>query len=506
MPVLEALGNVALDECNLVHNVSKLSLFDFMMEFWGEVATEDFTPNWHVKFLCDSIQEEMMLVLKREKKRYDYIIINIPPVCLKSTIFMMMLNAWFWAWKPSGNFIGCSYEASLAVEHSRKTRILVKSSKYRAVYPDVQIATDLDSKGTFGTTKGGARYSCGTKANVTGRHGDIVGVDDPLNPRAARSEADTLAVKQFILEALPNRKRLISIVPTIIVMQRLAEDDPTGMLLEMARNKPDVRIKHICLPAEYRDWVRPAYLKRMYIKNDGLLDPIRLDRDTLQSMKASGEYFYAGQYLQSPIPDGGSMFNTQKIHRNVSPPDVTNPKKWIKQVRYWDKASTQDDGCWTSGVRIGKDLDANWWVIHDERGQWEPYTREKNIRRVAEIDGHHVIQAIEEEGGSSGKDSSQNTIRRLAGYRVVTDRPTGDKVTRADPFATQVNGGNVYLAPEGTIPALSDPWHMVYLHVLKYFPHGKIKDDVDASSGAFKILTQPLRRIGVGWGKKRKRS
>jgi predicted phage terminase large subunit-like protein len=123
------------------------------------------------------------------------------------------------------------------------------------------------------------------------------------------------------------------------------------------------------------------------------------------------------------------------------------------------------------------------------RGQWDAYDRERIIRLTAEADGRPVEIGIEQEPGSGGLESAQNTVRNLAGFTVFKDRPTGDKATRADPFVVQVNGGNVRM--------LKGEWNRDYLNELLYWPNSKYKDQVDASSGAFLRLCQVKRRIGA---------
>jgi phage terminase large subunit-like protein len=60
--------------------------------------------------------------------------------------------------------------------------------------------------------------------------------------------------------------------------------------------------------------------------------------------------------------------------------------------------------------------------------------------------------AVEVEPGSGGKESAEATARNLAGYTVVLDKVTGDKVTRADPFAAQCQAGNVGLVAGLWVP------------------------------------------------------
>ena len=91
-----------------------------------------------------------------------------------------------------------------------------------------------------------------------------------------------------------------------------------------------------------------------------------------------------------------------------------------------------------------------------------------------------MTDAAEQEPGSSGVESAQNTTRSLAGYDVRFERVTGDKLTRAMPLAAQAEAGNVDM--------LAGPWNAAFLDELCMFPNGRNDDQVDGSSGAFAKL------------------
>jgi predicted phage terminase large subunit-like protein len=61
-------------------------------------------------------------------------------------------------------------------------------------------------------------------------------------------------------------------------------------------------------------------------------------------------------------------------------------------------------------------------------------------------------------------------------------------VQRADPFSYQVNAGNVRMV-EGD-------WNYDCIRELRLFPRWKFKDQVDAISGAFNMLTAGRIRVG----------
>jgi predicted phage terminase large subunit-like protein len=70
--------------------------------------------------------------------------------------------------------------------------------------------------------------------------------------------------------------------------------------------------------------------------------------------------------------------------------------------------------------------------------------------------------------------------KRLQGVNFVFSRETGDKATRAEPFAAQVNVGNVRM--------VKAPWNDALLNEFRVFPYGRHDDIVDACSRAYNEL------------------
>lgn len=167
------------------------------------------------------------------------------------------------------------------------------------------------------------------------------------------------------------------------------------------------------------------------------------------------------------------------------------------KVRYWDLAASQDSGDWTAGVRMSS-LAGIYYVEHVIRGQWSAHHRNKIIQQIAAFDGVHVMIWVPQDPGSGGKEAAEILLRELAGYIIRAEPVTGDKLSRAGPFAAQAEAGNVKL--------VRGQWNEDYLAELHGFPDGGHDDQVDASSGAFNKLAlgagQPrelrLTPLGVG--------
>lgn len=460
----------------LIASVCRDSFADFVKRFWKVVVPEDPVWNWHIPYICDEMQgvaERVFLGLPREND----VIVNVSPGSSKSTIASIMFTPWVWTRMPHARIIGASYAYPLALDLSRKCRDVVRSDLYRACFPEIQLREDQDTKGYFANTKGGMRYAVGSGGSVTGMHGHFIVVDDPLDPNQAVSEAELNNTNHWMKETLSSRKIDKRLTPTFLIMQRLHQNDPTAQGLKKKR------VKHICLPATLTDKVAPIQLRDKY--KNGLFDPIRLPKDILEETRTEmGEYGYAGQYGQDPVPEGGGMFKTSMLRY-----DELVPKKWRRLVRYWDKAGTMGGGAYTVGILMGLDEDNRVWILDVVRVQLDSYSRERLVQRTARKDGIRVVVGLEQEPGSGGKESAETTVRRLVGYKVRVDAPKGKKETRADPFSVQVNGGNVYLGPD-------TGWHGEYVEEMKFFPYSTYKDQIDASSGGFALLARPRRRVG----------
>jgi len=483
---MSVLDELELDEATVVGSICRSSFYRFVVEFFESFLCEPFIDNWHISYLCGVLQTAAERVFNRLPKKGD-IVVNIPPGTTKSTICSIMYPAWVWTRMPSAQFITASYTDSVGLDLALKSRDLIWSEKYRACYPEIVLRQDQHVKSYFKNTLGGSRYTVGVGGQVQGMHGHFLLVDDPIDPERSASEADLKTVNRWMTRTLPTRKVATykRIAPIILIMQRLHQDDPTQTLLDMGGDS----IQHICLPGEITDDVKPPELKKYY--KDGLLDPVKMPRGYLEDLwRQLGEYGYAGQVLQKPIPEGGMMFKTNMIVLSEIPDKI----QWVTRLRYWDKAGTKDGGARTAGVEMGKDKDGRYWVLNVVKGQWGVDERERKIRDVAELDGKDVRIRVEQEPGSGGKDSAVWTVRNLAGYSVSVDKvgqSSGNKEMRAEPYASQVNIGNVYMVPGG--------WNKEYLDELRHFPRSKYKDQVDASSGAFNFLSKPVVRAGGGW-------
>lgn len=475
---MQALSFTDEDFAAFERELCSRSLSEFVQSAWHVLEpSQPYVHGWHVDAICDHLEA----VTRGEINR---LLINIPPGTMKSSLACVYWNAWEWGPKgmPHVRFISASHDGELATRDTRRTRMLVQSEWYQSLWP-LAFTSDQNQKTFFENEKTGFRQSCAV-SSMTGRRGDRVAWDDPHSVEAALSSLKRETALRVFQETLPTRLNNPADSAIVIIMQRLHENDVSGYILES-----ELGYEHLCLPMELepaRKCATSIGFTDPRTEEGELLFPERFPREVVdRDKKVMGAYAVAGQFQQSPAPRAGAFFEWDRIGIVDAAPKLT------QVVRYWDKAGTEGGGARTAGVKVGIAEDGAVYVLSVEKGQWAAPQRERVIRQTAETDGTTVKVWIEQEPGSGGKESAESTIRNLAGYPVYAERPTGDKSIRAEPYAVQVEAGNVRL--------VRGDWNHDFIEEHKTFPLGKYKDQIDAASGAFNKLTQraPSPLFGV---------
>lgn len=425
----------------------------------------------HHKIVCDALTK----VYKGEIKR---LIINIPPRYSKTELILNWV-AWCLGKCPDSEFIMTSYASQLASNNSWQAREIVLHEAYAEIFPDCRLRSDSSAKHEWRTEAGGIVYATGAGGTITGygagKHregfGGAILVDDPHKADEAKSEVMRQNVIDWFQNTLESRKNDPKNTPIILIMQRLHEDDLSGFLLNGGNGE---EWEHISLPAICES--------ESDLLGRALNEPLWPDKHTLEmlrSMQESNQYIFAGQYQQRPAPLDGGLFKPDQLKIVDAIP--AEPIKW---VRGWDFASTID-GDWTVGLKLGR-LPDNRFIIADLiRMRCGPEERDAAIKNVAALDGRECKQSIPQDPGQAGKTQVLYLTKALAGYTVLSSPETGNKETRAEPVAAQMNVGNVMM--------LRADWNKPFIDELRSFPNGSYDDQVDGLSRAFGELISVRR-------------
>jgi len=481
---------------------------------------------WHIDAIADHLKAITDGFLRR-------LIINVPPGTMKSLTVGVFWPTWEWGPlnMPHLRTIATSYKEALAKRDNIKSRRLVQSRWYRDRWGgNFSLMPDQNSTLKFENDKTGFRAAMAFKS-LTGERGNRVVIDDPLSVDMAKSDAERMAAKETFLEAVPSRLADPAVDAIVMVMQRLHEDDTTGVAL--AKN---LSYEHVMLPMEYeperrcytivkpsfwdakpirarydaekqtwyktgeeipenrQEFVERAPVKTVYPQDirtvDGeLLFEDRFPKEVVESDKISlGSMGHAGQNQQRPAPREGGMFKRSDFKIVKAIPAGT------QFVRGWDFAASEDDPtrARTAGVKIGRYPDGRFVIAHCVAEWLTPAKVRTTVKNTAEQDdfvGDRCRISLPQDPGQAGKDQAEQYITMLAGHVAVASSESGDKVTRAEPLSAQCEAGNVDM--------LLGSWNEDFLDEVTMFPNAKLKDIVDAASRAFNELAHPTARAAM---------
>lgn len=390
-----------------------------------------------------------------------------PPRHGKSVLTSHYFPAWFLLTHPDKRVILTSYEADFAAQWGRKVRDTVTrwgTAFGVAVRVDSKAADRWELRG-----HGGGMQTAGAGGAILGKGADLFVVDDPVkNAEEALSPVYRQKVWDWYTSTAESRFEPGCRV--VVTQQRWHTQDLGGRLkAEQPGDWHTVSLPALAEPGDVLG--RPAGTP---------LWPERYDRAELERKRRLAPTWFAAQYQQRPIDLEGGFF--KGLERVPILDAAPTPDQFVRRIRAWDLASTEAqagaDPDYTVGVLMGKHRDGTFWVLDVTRDRLGPAGVRAVIRQTAQADGVGVPVRLEREGGASGKLAAFDIVTRdLAGFSAVAIQAKASKQERAEPFAAQVEAGNVRIVRNAHTRAVLDE--------LRAFPTGAHDDVVDGCSLAF---------------------
>lgn len=423
----------------------------------------------HHKLICDTLTK----VFEGEITR---LVINIAPRYSKTETAVVNFIPWCLGQVPDSEFIHPSYSGNLATINSWAAREVVTHPAYQQIFPSVRLRSDSSAKDHWRTTAGGVMYATGVGGTATGfgagkmrpGFGGAIIIDDPHKADEARSDVVRKGVIEWFQNTLESRKNSPH-TPIIVIMQRLHEEDLAGWLLG-----GDPIVDGLTLRNPGGNGEQWHHLCISTLREDGTaLWTAKHDAPTLQRMQMAAPITFAGQYQQRPSAADGNIFKPDMM------PIVDAIPVGTRFVRAWDFGAGGVDSDPTCGIKLGKCPDGSFIVADEAHFIGRPDDVKAGVKNNASADGTQCRVHIPQDPGQAGVAQVQDMVKFLGGFSVQADPISGDKVTRAEPFASQVNVGNVKL--------LRAPWNDKYKAELRVFPNGKHDDRVDASADAYNM-------------------
>jgi predicted phage terminase large subunit-like protein len=271
-----------------------------------------FQQNWHHQLLAEYLQAV-------QEGNFRRLIINIPPRHLKSLCVSVAWPAWLLAKQPAKRIIVASYASGLSLKHSLDSRTLIESEWYQELFPATRIAQGQNEKHKYLTTEQGFRFATSVGGSVTGEGGDILIVDDPLNPARADSAFFRNHTNRWFEQTFSTRLNSKKDGAIIIVMQRLHPEDLSGYLLK----KRDWELLELPAIAQRTHHFITGGFDFRY-RSGQALHAEREDIATLQKLRHEmGSHAFLAQYLQQPVSVTGTLVKPHWFPRYITTPEIT---------------------------------------------------------------------------------------------------------------------------------------------------------------------------------------
>ncbi|HXU28050.1 MAG TPA: hypothetical protein VN698_12540, partial [Bacteroidia bacterium] len=314
----------------------RVSLSAFIQHFFPVIDNEIYVHNWHIDLLCDYLQiVARRFVDKKTAASFEYtiltpaeveylfnnmnnLIINIPPGFMKSLTVNVMFQSWLWFLNAKISIINASYANALALRDSVKMRTLLTSKEFIQIAPNFGFAKDQNAKGYYVNNARGFRYSTSFGAGSTGHRANLLCIDDPITATDVLSTPIRDAHIEYYNQQLSNRLNDMDRSFKIIIMQRLHDYDLCGYLLRKDEGQSEKEWTHLCLRAKFDD-SKPRSIGDNR-KHGELLFPARFGERVLQlELNNKGNWGYAGQYQQDPVPKEGGLIKREYFNNSLVP-------------------------------------------------------------------------------------------------------------------------------------------------------------------------------------------
>ena len=403
----------------------------------------------HILLICKHLQD----VADGKTKR---LAISLPPRSGKSET-LLRFAAFMLEKHENFNLLCAGYNQSISRRFSRKTRTIL--------YERIGLSDNHQSIDEW-STKSNSVYYVGSVNNPrTGVGYNLIICDDLVKNREEANSSTIIAkLEDFYREDLYSR--LEPNGSLILVGTRWSENDPISFALSL-----DSSFTVINIPALCEDESNDPLGRKL----DESIFPERFStKDYLSIKEVMGEFAFSALYQGRPVPKDGALFKPDRIRIGV-------PGKILRKVRAYDLAASSGKGDYSCGILLGVDEKEHYWILDVYRSQDGTEKRDAKILQISELDGRETRIRIPQDPGSAGKSLSHYFIKMLSGFTVLSNTVTGNKETRAEPFAIQVNAENVSM--------IKADWNKALIKELETFPYSKNDDQVDALSDAFYELT-----------------
>ncbi len=380
------------------------------------------------------IQKLEDIVFERNEKRN--LGLNIPVGSGKSLLIEYFIS-WCFARNVNNTFIYLSHSDDLISKLSKETKEICEHPEWIRLFrsrlkKDAKSKTNWSFDGSInrtglmaGTVGGGVTGLDAGNPNVDGFSGALI-IDDPVDVGKIRYPKTRNECIEYYTDKLETRRRTMT-TPTILIMQRLHQEDLSGYVKD-----------------KYADDWDFVTIEAFDEENEISFWPERYTVDSLKKLKEKNPFLYTSQYQQSPIAKGGNVIQSE----------------WFEYYPTWE--DIKPDKLFMTGDTAQKKKEHNdytvfcWWFVYQNNLHLLHMFRKKmespELRKTA------VVIWDKWKHGMNGKYPNRMWIEdKVSGTGLIQDlkRDTAipvfgvpavkDKLTRVEDVLPYIEGGRVKL-------------------------------------------------------------
>lgn len=438
---------------------------------------DDFVYNWHLDYVAYMLQRTLPPdsgLNPTPKDQIKRIILNVPPRSGKSWE-LTAYRAFIFGHFPHERIISASYSNGLSLQLNEDTKKIIQAPWYKELFPDTKLVKEAGNFWT--TTRNGESKCTSTGGTITGFGGNYIIADDMLNPEMSYSTTEIDKANRFCKGTLFGRVNNKQKAVRIVVMQRLHQNDLSGMLLNLNDKMPiKERWVHIKLPALATETKLFKFYDKQYLWYENTpLQPIRETKTDLEVIKIEqGPLTYAGQFQQEPVAEGGNIIDIKWFGRYNKLPE---PNEITHIIQSWD-----------TGIKDGKNNDPSVCLTFAVTKDGKYYLTNvfKQKMKFPQLRGAAIYQYDTFKANLSlieDKGSGQSLIQELQDPKykmnIIKCEPHKDKKERLNKHIFEIMAGRIYLPNTDYLP---EPWVVDFEIEMAMFPNGSHDDQVDAVS------------------------
>ena len=430
-----------------------------------------YQDNWHNQIIGAALERFEQNVRDRKSPR---LLIRTPPRGGKSELASRKFPAWCIGRNPDWQFIGTSYNDTIAADMGGDARTVVESEAFQELF-DTRLDAASTAKDNWRTEQGGVYKAAGVGGGATGYGAHVLTIDDPYKDA---KDAWSPTTRKNIWDWLTTTAltRLMPGGGVLVILTSWHDDGLDNKLLRTAAETGE-EWEVIDIPAIMEENYTGRHPDDPRVAGESYwpsawpvseLDKIRL---------RIGPEAWSALYQQRAIPSGGSIVKREWIKTWLR-----MPERFDEIILSWDLAFK---GLETSSRVVGH-------VWGRRGGDFYLLDREANVMEFQETLTRFLAMCnkwpralnklVEDKANGPALQSMlQHSVPGIVMVPVTQDKP--GRLRAVSPvFAS----GNVYL-PDPQV----HPWAADVIEELVRFPNSAYNDDTDATSQALAFWVVP---------------